>query len=117
MKNIKKILLLIILMISFSCTEDNIAIEDSFLNYDIPIVSVTSDYIVGAQYSRFIRRSTVPEEPTIGVYNPNVSDPAVYEEHVKQAQIAGIDFFIFQFRSANNQNQNNQKRRLAKHLV
>ena len=108
MKNIKKILLLIILMISFSCTEDNIAIEDSFLNYDIPIVSVTSDYIVGAQYSRFIRRSTVPEEPTIGVYNPNVSDPAVYEEHVKQAQIAGIDFFIFQFRSANNQNQNNQ---------
>ena len=106
MKNIKKILLLIILMISFSCTEDNIAIEDSFLNYDIPIVSVTSDYIVGAQYSRFIRRSTVPEEPTIGVYNPNVSDPAVYEEHVKQAQIAGIDFFILQFRSANNQNQN-----------
>jgi len=108
MKNIKKILLLIILIISFSCTEDNITVEDSFLNYDIPIVPVTSDYTVGAQYSRFNRRNTVPEEPTIGVYNANVSDPAIYEEHVKQAQKAGIDFFIHQFRSANNQNQNNQ---------
>lgn len=108
MKDIKKILLLIILIISFSCTEDDIAVEDNFLNYDIPIVPITSNYTVGAQYSRFIRRSTVPEEPTIGVYNANVSDPVVYEEHVKQAQTAGIDFFIFQFRSANNQNQNNQ---------
>jgi hypothetical protein len=108
MKNIKKILLLIILIISFSCTEDDIATEDNFLNYEIPIVPITSNYTVGAQYSRFIRRSTVPEEPTIGVYNANVSDPVVYEEHVKQAQTGGIDFFIFQFRSANNPNQNNQ---------
>ena len=108
MENIKKILLLIILIISFSCTEDDIAVEDSFLNYDIPIVPLTSNYTVGAQYSRFIRSSKVPEEPTIGVYNPNVSDRTVYEEHVKQAQKGGIDFFIFQFRSANNQNLNNK---------
>ena len=109
MKYIKTVFVFIVSIAFFSCTEDNIVTaEDNFLNYDIPNVPVTENYIVGAQYSRFIRRSTVPEEPTIGVYNANVSDPAVYEEHVKQAQTAGIDFFIHQFRSANNQNQNNQ---------
>ena len=78
------------------------------LNNEIPIEPVASDYLVGAQYSRFVRRSTVPEEPSIGIYNGNIADPFVYEQHVNQANTAGIDFFIFQFRSANNSNANNQ---------
>ena len=78
------------------------------MNYEIPIEPVASDYLVGAQYSRFVRRSTVPEEPSIGIYNGNIADPFVYEQHVNQANTAGIDFFIFQFRSANNSNANNQ---------
>ncbi|MDB2674863.1 glycoside hydrolase family 99-like domain-containing protein, partial [Flavobacteriaceae bacterium] len=92
-----------------SCTEDDVVTgDDNILNYEIPIEPVASDYLVGAQYSRFVRRSTVPEEPSIGIYNGNIADPFVYEQHVNQANTAGIDFFIFQFRSANNSNANNQ---------
>jgi len=97
-----------IFLISFSCTEDDVVTgEDGILNYTIPNVPVTSDYIVGAQYLTFGRRNTVPEEPSIGVYNGSIGDPVVYEQHVNQAKTAGIDFFIFRYRSANNQNQNN----------
>ncbi len=97
------------LIVFFSCTEDDIVTgEGGLLDYTIPIEPVVSDYTVGAQYTTFGRRNTVPEEPSIGIYNGNIGDPAVYEEHVKQAQTAGIDFFIFNFRSANNQAQNDQ---------
>ena len=109
MKNSKIIYFLFFVTFFYSCTEDDVVTgEDNILNYEVPIEPVTSDYLVGAQYSRFVRRATVPEEPSIGIYNGNSPDPSVYEQHVNQANTAGIDFFIFQFRSANNQNQNNQ---------
>lgn len=92
-----------------SCTEDDVVtVDDNILNYEIPIEPVVSDYLVGAHYLRFVRRSNVPEEPSIGIYNANIADPSVYEQHVNQANAAGIDFFVFRFRSANNQNQNDQ---------
>jgi hypothetical protein len=108
MKKLSYLFLMTFFLISFSCTEDDVVTgEGGILNYTIPNVPVTSDYIVGAQYSTFGRRNTVPEEPSIGIYNGNIGDPVVYEHHINQAQTAGIDFFIFRFRSANNQNQNN----------
>ncbi|MDC0870335.1 glycoside hydrolase family 99-like domain-containing protein [Flavobacteriaceae bacterium] len=109
MKNLKTLYFLFFVIIFNSCTEDDVITgDDNILNYEIPIEPVASDYLVGAQYSRFVRRSTVPEEPSIGIYNGNIANPFVYEQHVNQANTAGIDFFIFQFRSANNSNANNQ---------
>lgn len=103
-----KHLLLLILTLN-SCTEDDVVtVDDHILNQEIPLQQVDSDYLVGAHYYQFIRRPNVPEEPSIGIYNANIANPTVYEQHVNQANAAGIDFFIFRFRSANNQNQNNQ---------
>ena len=109
MKKFKTLYFLFFVIIFNSCTEDDVVTgDDNILNYEIPIEPVASDYLVGAQYSRFVRRSNVPEEPSIGIYNGNLADPLVYEQHINQANTAGIDFFIFQFRSANNSNANNQ---------
>ena len=109
MKHYKIIHFLFLLAAFFSCTEDAVVTDDdNILNYEVPFEPIISDYLVGAQYTRFVRRNNVPEEPSIGIYNGNVADPLVYEQHVNQANTAGIDFFIFQFRSANNSNANNQ---------
>lgn len=109
MKHYKIIYFLFLLAAFFSCTEDAVVTDDdNILNYEVPFEPIISDYLVGAQYTRFVRRNNVPEEPSIGIYNGNVADPLVYEQHVNQANTAGIDFFIFQFRSANNSNANNQ---------
>jgi hypothetical protein len=109
MKHYKIIHFLFLLAAFFSCTEDAVVTDDdNILNYEVPFEPIISDYLVGAQYTRFVRRNNVPEEPSIGIYNGNVADPLVYEQHVNQANTAGIDFFIFQFRSANNSNLNNQ---------
>ena len=105
MKHYKIIHFLFLLAAFFSCTEDAVVTDDdNILNYEVPFEPIISDYLVGAQYTRFVRRNNVPEEPSIGIYNGNVADPLVYEQHVNQANTAGIDFFIFQFRSANNSN-------------
>lgn len=107
MKKLNLLLLISVLLVSFSCTEDDIVTgEDGILNYTIPNEPAEINYIVGAQYITAGIRSTVPEEPSIGIYNGNIGDPTVYEQHVNQAQTAGIDFFIFRFRSANNGTQN-----------
>jgi len=109
MKHYKIIYFLFLLAAFFSCTEDAVVTDDdNILNYEVPFEPIISNYLVGAQYARFVRRNNVPEEPSIGIYNGNVADPLVYEQHVNQANTAGIDFFIFQFRSANNSNANNQ---------
>ena len=109
MKHYKIIHFLFLLAAFFSCTEDAVVTDDdNILNYEVPFEPIISDYLVGAQYTRFVRRNNVPEEPSIGIYNGNVADPLVYEQHVNQANTAGIDFFIFRFRSANNSNANNQ---------
>lgn len=110
MKIFKNIaLLLVVGLLFFSCTEDKaILIDDSILSYEITKVPVNTDYTVGAIYSKFIRKSTVVETPSIGVYNGDIGDPIAYEKHVKQAQTAGIDFLIFGLRSSFNMTQYNQ---------
>lgn len=109
MKAINKLIITIVFFSIFSCTEDKITTTgNSILDYDITQVEVTSDYSVGAKYARFSRNNRVVEEPSIGVYNGTLGDPLVYEEHVTQAQTAGIDFFIFEMRSSHNMAQQTQ---------
>lgn len=109
MKAINKFLSLLIVLSIFSCTEDDITEPgNTILDYDIPQVPVTSDYLVGSRYLRYGRLGSVVETPSIGVYDGNLGGPLIYEEHVKQAKTAGIDFFIFEMRSSNNIAQYNQ---------
>jgi hypothetical protein len=72
---------------------------DHFLNYEIPLVPVETDYVVGALYDRFEWNSNVPETPSVGIYDGNMGDPAVYAQHIDQANTGGIDYFIFTLRS------------------
>lgn len=109
MKIFKNSALLVIALLFLSCTEDNaILLEDSIYSKPIPIVPVNTDYTVGAIYAKFIRNPLTVETPSVGIYDGNSGDPITYEKHVKQAQTAGVDFFIFNFRSSNVIAQNNE---------
>ena len=102
MKIFKNIALLMVGLLFFSCTEDKaILLEDNKFNNPIPQVPVNTDYTVGAIYTKFNRNPLTVETPSIGIYNGNSGDPIAYENHVKQAHYAGVDFFIFNLRSSN----------------
>lgn len=102
MKIFKNSLLLILVLLFLSCTEDKaILLEDNIYNKPIPIVPVNTDYTVGAIYTKFNRNELTVEMPSIGIYDGNSGDPITYEKHVDQAKTAGIDFFVFNLRSSN----------------
>lgn len=86
------------------------SIDDNILNYKIPEVPVTQDYTVGAFYYSFGSfNANVKEVPTVGKYAmPNgVMTPAsVMTNHIDTASANGIDYFLFQVRSANKDNNN-----------
>lgn len=106
MKILKNSALLVIVLLFLSCTEDKaILLEDNIYSQPIPIVPVNTDYTVGAIYSKFIRNSLTVETPSIGIYDGDIGDPITYSKHVVQAQTAGVDFFIFNLRSAANNDQ------------
>ena len=104
MKIFKNSGLLIVGLLFFSCTEDKAIllddVDDSIKNYQIPKVPVNTDYTVGAIYTRFVANPLINlvETPSIGVFNEGTGSASTYSEHVKQAQTAGIDFFIFNLR-------------------
>jgi hypothetical protein len=104
MKIFKNSGLLIVGLLFFSCTEDKAIllddVDDSIKNYQIPKVPVNTDYTVGAIYTRFVTNPLINlvETPSIGVFNEGTGSASTYSEHVKQAQTAGIDFFIFNLR-------------------
>ena len=101
-KNSKLLVIVVIGLLLFSCTEDKaILLEDSIYSKPIPIEPVNTDYTVGAIYSKFNRNPLTVETPSIGIYDGNIGDPIAYENHVKQAKTAGVDFFIFNLRSSN----------------
>ncbi|WP_370103649.1 glycoside hydrolase family 99-like domain-containing protein, partial [Winogradskyella sp.] len=90
-----------------SCTEDEVVTEngDLYLEHEVPFIPVTSDYQVGAFYLKInvLKRNNDPSiQPTIGVYNLNQvsNQQTIYAEHLDQAKTAGIDFFIYDFRTA-----------------
>jgi hypothetical protein len=90
----------------FSCTKTSDAptASDNVLNYSISEIPVTADYNVGAVYYNFATFNTaITEVPIVGKYamTNGVVSPTVMTEHIQQAKRGGIDYFLFQFRSAN----------------
>ncbi|WCT10423.1 glycoside hydrolase family 99-like domain-containing protein [Mucilaginibacter jinjuensis] len=110
-------LALLALTSAFSCKKKEPTVEDNFLDYKIPDVPVTSNYTVGAFYYQFGSFNTnVTQKPTVGGPGPYfysngfpalgtatapVLTPAIMDQHVADAQLAKIDYFIFSVRSPN----------------
>lgn len=113
MNKIPAILLCYVLFFATACSkEDGPSADDNFLNYEIPEVPVTENYTVGAFYYDIPNfNANVKEVPVLGKYNmPNgVVSPAVMTQHLAYATKAGLDYFIFSFRSPN-RDANNYKR-------
>ena len=99
MKTLKYITLLVLGALVASCTQDDIILEDHFIDYEIPEIPVEEDYTVGAHYSRFEFTNSITKVPTVGIYDATIGEPSVYEQHVSQAQTAGINYFVFDLRS------------------
>ena len=107
MKNISYQLGTMLLLFSFfSCKKNDSgpSISDNILNYTINEIRVDTNYVVGAFYYNIgTWNANITEVPVIGSYTmPNgVVPPAVMTEHISQATKAGLDYFVFSFRSAN----------------
>jgi hypothetical protein len=105
MKNIKYPFIIAALIFLHSCTKKDTTpkASDNILAYDINEVPVTENYTVGAFYYNFgTFNAAITEVPVVGKYAmPNgVVPPAVMTTHIEQAGKGGIDYFLFQFRSA-----------------
>ncbi len=109
---------LMLLMIAgvSSCKKAAVTAADNFLNYTIPNVPATSDYLVGAFYYSFSSFSAnITEVPTVGKYDyvnsvptplVGVATPSIMQQHIAYADTAGIDYFIFSVRSPTLDNSN-----------
>jgi len=111
--------LALLLAASFtSCKKKDPTVADSLVDYPIPEVPVTSNYNVGAFYYNFGSFSAnIKQMPVVGgpgpyTYNAGVPSlngspaPAIMDQHVADAGIAGIDYFIFNMRSPTLDNNN-----------
>jgi hypothetical protein len=104
-KNILTYSCLIILAATllFSCKKKDPSIDDYFLNYKIPEVPATSNYIVGALYYTFTTfNANVAYTPVAGKYfaaNTGVVPAATMQMHIDEAAAAKIDYFVFSIRS------------------
>src|SRR5258706_5562498 len=90
----------------YSCkkNENGPKASDNILNYEISEIPVTTDFVLGAFYAGLgTFNPFVTEVPVAGKYNMpgGVVDPAVMAQHIAAAGKGGINYFIFDFRSAN----------------
>lgn len=109
----------IFMLSSCKAEDDGPSIDDYPLNYTIPNITPTANIPVGALYSRtyidtarYRRLISVRDpkgnpwpqlcpnvRPVLGRYNPNDVNTSVtadlIQQHIRWAQDAGIDFFIF----------------------
>jgi hypothetical protein len=97
---------LLAILLLFSCKKNNTgpSVSSNVLDYQIKEIPVTQDYTVGAFYYNFGSFNTnITQVPVVGKYAmPNgVETPNVMPTHITQAQTAGVDYFVFSFRSAN----------------
>ncbi len=87
------------------------SVDDNILNYEIPDVPVTENYVVGAFYTSFGGwNANIKEVPVVGKYGmPNgVLTAGVMPKHIAYGVKAGLDYFVFSFRSPN-RDANNYK--------
>lgn len=106
MKKLKYILFALFGLLLFACEDDTPTIDDHFLNYTIEDAPPTVDYVVGAHYRSFTWDDDLTEIPSAGKYESERGDPTAYQKHVDWANTAGIDYFLFRFRSSNDSAQN-----------
>ena len=103
---IKKVFALLAISFFFSCkkTSTGPSVTTNILDYQIKEIPVTQDYTVGAFYYNFGSfNANIKEVPVVGKYAMpgGVETPNVMPQHITQAQTAGVDYFVFSFRSAN----------------
>jgi hypothetical protein len=104
MKRIALLIAACLVLLFTSCVkkDNGPSASDNILAYDIEEIAVTQDYVVGAWYYNFgVFNNNITETPAAGKYTmPNgVVPPAVMSKHIDYAGKAGIDYFLFQFRS------------------
>lgn len=83
--------------------------SSNVLAYTIPDIFITKNYTVGAFYYNFTTFNTsVKRVPVVGDYNmpSGAVPPAVMATHIAQAARAGIDYFLFAYRSPTKDNAN-----------
>jgi len=93
------------LLLLNACTkkDNNPTATDNILNYKIQDIPVTQDYTVGAfYYNSGNFNNNITEVPVVGKYSiaNGLVPAAVMTTHIQQAGKGGIDYFLFQFRSA-----------------
>ena len=90
----------------YACKKDmsGPSVDDNILNYKINEIPVTQDYVVGAFYYSFGGwNAAIKEEPVVGKYGypSGKITPAVMPQHISYGVKAGLDYFVFSFRSPN----------------
>jgi len=104
MKHIFKYSWLILLacILFSSCKKKAASINDYFLNYTIPDVPPTVDYLVGSVYYSYSSwLAAISYVPTVGTYKSTsgLVPPNIMQAHIADALSAKIDYFIFTVRS------------------
>ncbi|MFY0653484.1 MAG: glycoside hydrolase family 99-like domain-containing protein [Cyclobacteriaceae bacterium] len=106
MEKIRYILFSMVGVLLFACDSfEPPTPDDHFLNYEIPEVAVEQDFVVGAYYNSFTWDTDLTEVPAAGQYESQLGDPTAYNTHITDASTGGIDYFIFNLRSAVDQAQ------------
>jgi hypothetical protein len=90
----------------FACKKNSTgpSVTSNVLDYKIKELPVTQDYVVGAFYYNFgTFNVNITEVPVVGKYTMpgGVVPPAIMTQHIAQAAAAGVDYFVFSYRSAN----------------
>lgn len=90
----------------FSCkkTDSGPSVTSNFLDYTIKEIPVDTNYVVGAFYYNIgTWNANIKEVPVVGTYTmpSGLVPPAVMSAHIAQAAKAGLDYFVFSFRSPN----------------
>jgi hypothetical protein len=91
-------LLILVIIILASCKKKDPSIDNYFLNYTIPEVPVTQDYIIGAFYYPFTTfNANIQYTPTVGkyAYTNGIAPTGIIQQHIEQAAAAKIDYFIY----------------------
>jgi len=111
MKNINILVsgCLVLLIAVSSCKKEFPSVDDHFLNYQIPDVPATKNYNVGAFYYTFSSWNTnIKEKAAVGgsagtyFYTNGIPvSSVIMDNHVANAALGGIDYFIFSVRSPN----------------
>lgn len=96
-----------ILPVLLSCSkEDRFGAPDkSKYVYDIPETTLATDAVVGAYYLNYtsaVSSSKSAETPYLGFYK--TADALVMDQHVKWADTAAVDFFIFDWNGSASDN-------------